>query len=211
MELEQFIVRLLVAALAGMSVGIEREWREKAAGLRTLTLVSAGSALFVLTAAAISPDESVRMMAGITAGIGFLGAGAILRHEGEVFGLTTAASVWMSAALGITAAMGLFEMTVVAAVLTVMVLFAVSFIPVDRFQKETRTYALTWGPTASFAELTSTEPFGVKGSHARLWAIEQSDDSRVITWLVDATHEVHTEMAEGLCRNDKVTAFTSRN
>jgi len=211
MELDQFILRLLVAALAGMSIGIEREWREKAAGLRTLTLVSAGSALFILTTTATLPDESVRMMAGITAGVGFLGAGAILRHEGEVFGLTTAASVWMSAALGITAALGEFEMTVVAAALTVTVLFAVSFIPVARFQKETRTYTLTWGPAASFAELTSAETFGSKGTRARLWAIEQSEDSRVVTWLVDATHQVHTEMAEGLGRNDKVIAFTSRN
>ena len=211
MELDQFIVRLLVAALAGMSIGIEREWREKAAGLRTLTLVSAGSALFVLTAATTMPAESVRMIAGVTAGIGFLGAGAILRHEGEVFGLTTAASVWMSAALGVTAALGLFGMTAIAAVLTITVLFAVSLIPLDRFQKELRTYTLTWGPAASFDELILPEAFGRKGAHARLWAIEHGEDSRVVTWLVDATRVVHIEMAEGLSRHDQVTAFTSRN
>lgn len=211
MELDQFTVRLLVAALAGLSIGVEREWREKAAGLRTLTLVSAGSGLFVLTAAATMPGESIRMAAGITAGIGFLGAGAILRHEGEVFGLTTAASVWMASALGITAALGLFEMTAVAAVLTVVVLFAVSLIPVDRIQKEMRTYTLTWEPTVSFSDLISAEPFGRKDVHARLWAIEHGDDSRVVTWLVDATHEVHAEMAEEFSRNDALSAFTLRN
>lgn len=211
MDLDQFVLRLIVAALAGMSIGIERELREKAAGLRTLTLVSAGSALFVLTAAATIPEQSVRMMAGVTAGIGFLGAGAILRHEGEVFGLTTAASVWMSSALGITAAMGLFEMTAVASVLTVAVLFAVSLVPIGLIQRETRTYTLTWVADTPFTELTSSDVLDRKGVHARFWAMKHGDDSRVVTWLVDATRAVHAEIAEDLVRNERVSAFTLHN
>jgi len=207
---EQFVVRLLVAALAGMAVGFEREWREKAAGLRTLTLVSAGSALFVLAALGTMPDEVVRMMAGVTAGIGFLGAGAILRHEGEVFGLTTAASVWMSAAVGITAALGLFQATLVAVVLTILVLLAVSLVPIDRIQRETRTYTLTWAKGTPFEQLGSAQEFEERGATARLWSLEDDDSSHVVTWLVAATHRAHGAIAEDLFARKDIKGFTWR-
>lgn len=103
-------VRLLLAALLGGVLGIEREWSGKAAGLRTHMLVAVGSALFVLIPqqAGMALSDLSRVIQGIVAGIGFIGGGAILKQaaEQEVRGLTTAAGLWLTAAIGIAAGLG---------------------------------------------------------------------------------------------------------
>ena len=104
------LVRVLVAAVLGGIIGWEREQKGRAAGLKTHMLVAMGSALFVLapTLAGIDGGDNTRVMQGIVSGIGFLGAGAILRSRdgSRVQGLTTAASIWMTAAIGMAAGMG---------------------------------------------------------------------------------------------------------
>lgn len=122
------IVRLLTAAVLGGLLGLERERRGRAAGLKTHILVSMGSALFVLAPlqAGIDPAEVTRVMQGIVSGIGFLGAGAIIKLDrGErVQGLTTAAGIWMTSAIGMAAGMGLEIAALLTAVLALLV-FAV--------------------------------------------------------------------------------------
>ncbi len=124
------LVRVLTAALLGGLIGLERERKGRAAGLKTHILVSMGSALFVLAPllAGIDGAEVTRVMQGIVSGIGFLGAGAILKlDKGErVEGLTTAAGVWMTAAIGMAAGMG---QEMVALATTLVALAVVSSIP----------------------------------------------------------------------------------
>jgi putative Mg2+ transporter-C (MgtC) family protein len=115
---------LLVAAGLGAVIGLEREYRRKPAGLRTNILIALGSALFTLVSielAAVSgtPD---RIAAQVVTGIGFLGGGAILRSGTSVHGMTTAATVWVNAAIGMAAGAGAFAMAAVAAALTLVVL-----------------------------------------------------------------------------------------
>jgi putative Mg2+ transporter-C (MgtC) family protein len=112
-DLEQFttvVVRLLLAAFLGALVGLERELAGKPAGLRTHMLVALGSAIFVLIPmqAGIEMEDLSRVIQGLLAGVGFLCAGAILKAEKEeqVHGLTTAASLWMTAAIGMGAGLG---------------------------------------------------------------------------------------------------------
>jgi putative Mg2+ transporter-C (MgtC) family protein len=109
-QLTRVFVRLTVAVVLGGLLGYERELRGTSAGLRTHMLVALGSALFVLVPleAGISPNDLSRVLQGVISGIGFLGAGAIikLRDEQEIKGLTTAASVWLTAAIGVAAGMG---------------------------------------------------------------------------------------------------------
>src|SRR5215207_7615543 len=98
-------LRLGAAVLAGALIGIDREIRDKPAGLRTITLVSLGSAVFTLTAlGAGMSDSTSRVIQGIVTGIGFLGAGTIIRGQTDqsIRGLTTAASIWLAAAIGIS-------------------------------------------------------------------------------------------------------------
>ena len=123
-EVTQLVVRMLVAAFLGGLLGLEREMQGKAAGIRTHMLVAASSALIVLVPLQMGfeGDALSRVVQGLLAGIGFLCAGAILKldREDPPTGLTPAASVWMTSAIGIAAGLGR-EMT--AALATLLVLF----------------------------------------------------------------------------------------
>ncbi len=119
-------VRLLLAAALGAVLGWERESKGKAAGLRTHMLVALGAALFVLAPqrAGFANADLSRVIQGLVAGIGFLGAGVILTNtkEQEVHGLTTAAGLWLTAAIGITAGMGREALAALATLLTWVIL-----------------------------------------------------------------------------------------
>ena len=109
-EITQISVRLLMAALLGGILGFEREQRGKAAGIRTHMLVAIGAALFILIPqqAGITDAEMSRVVQGVIAGIGFLGAGAIIKgsNKKHLKGLTTAAGIWLTAAIGVAAGLG---------------------------------------------------------------------------------------------------------
>ncbi len=125
-DITRIVVRLLVALLLGGLLGYERESVGASAGLRTHMLVSLGAALFVLIPlqAGMQIQDLSRVMQGVTAGIGFLGAGAILKQkeEHDIKGLTTAASVWLTAAIGIAAGMGREATAVLSTVFALIVL-----------------------------------------------------------------------------------------
>ena len=113
------VIRLLAATLIGGLIGYERQRAEKTVGLRTIILVCTGATLFTIASihgfgAASDPS---RVAAGIVVGIGFLGAGTIVRHERGVIGLTTAATIWVIAAIGIAIGSGLYLVGLVTAVL----------------------------------------------------------------------------------------------
>jgi putative Mg2+ transporter-C (MgtC) family protein len=124
------VARLLTAAILGGLVGYERERKGRAAGLKTHILVSIGSALFVLAPAmaGVPMEDITRVMQGIVSGIGFLGAGAIIKMEKDtrVEGLTTAAGVFMTSAIGMSAGVG---MEIVALATTLVALVVVRTIP----------------------------------------------------------------------------------
>jgi putative Mg2+ transporter-C (MgtC) family protein len=125
-------LRLTLALFVGALIGLERETSHKPAGLRTHMLVSLGSALFILASLKLStsdPEQGVsRTIQGIAAGIGFLGGGEIIRshrqnsEREEVHGLTSAAAIWVSAALGTMAGCGLWELSLLGAMLSYVVL-----------------------------------------------------------------------------------------
>lgn len=133
-DLGSVVFRICIALIVGAIIGLERQLRKKPAGLRTHMLVSLGSAIFVLIPLqmgvnADSPDALSRVIQGIAAGIGFLGGGEILRatrdRDGEladIRGLTSAAAIWVSAALGVVAGCGLWQLALISAVLALLVL-----------------------------------------------------------------------------------------
>jgi putative Mg2+ transporter-C (MgtC) family protein len=116
--------RLLLAAGLGAAIGLEREYRRKPAGLRTNILIALGSALYtsltlVMAAGGGTPD---RISAQVVTGIGFLGGGAILRSRTSVHGMTTAATIWVNAAVGMAAGAGQFALATATTVITLVVL-----------------------------------------------------------------------------------------
>lgn len=125
LELE-IILRLLLAAALGAGIGYQRERARKPAGLRTHILICLGSALFTVVSVFgfANGADVTRVAAGVVTGIGFLGAGVILRgvRGDQLVGITTAASVWVTAAIGLAAGTGMYLVALISAVVAVLVL-----------------------------------------------------------------------------------------
>lgn len=119
------LVPILVAAFVGGLIGIEREYRDKSAGFRTMILISVGSALFTLLSGimGVQDGESSRIAAAVVTGIGFLGAGVILKDGVSVQGLTTAASIWLVSSLGMAAGVEQYELVFYITALSLLVLW----------------------------------------------------------------------------------------
>lgn len=132
-DITRIVLRLLVAVVLGGMLGYERETVGASAGLRTHMLVSLGAALFVLIPlqAGMEIGDLSRVLQGVTAGIGFIGAGAILKHhdQDDVKGVTTAASVWLTAAIGIAAGMGREASAVLSALFALVILAILRITP----------------------------------------------------------------------------------
>lgn len=144
-------LRLLLAIAAGGAIGWNRQKTGKAAGLRTHMLVSLGAALFLLVpieaGVALSSDAISRTVQGVATGVGFLGAGEIVQRfrrdspsKPVIKGLTSAASIWVTAALGLTAACGFWRVTILGTVLSLLILggakWLEQFIPVQSGEEE---------------------------------------------------------------------------
>ncbi|NCP87279.1 MgtC/SapB family protein [bacterium] len=134
--------KLLLAVLIGGLIGFEREIHSKAAGLRTITLITLGATLFTMLSVRFVDD---RVVANIVTGVGFLGAGAILLSEGKVKGLTTASSIWVAAALGMAIGLDEFRLAIFSAGLVLVVLWLFTRLDrlVDVLGRDTRMYEIT--------------------------------------------------------------------
>lgn len=111
------ILRTLLATILGAAVGFEREWRGKEAGIRTYAAVALGACTFGIVSGHIDPASTSRIASNVVVGIGFLGAGMIIKHNDRVKGLTTAATVWATAAMGLAVAYGMFILGALTALL----------------------------------------------------------------------------------------------
>ena len=144
----EFIIRIFVAALLGGAIGLEREYRAKEAGLRTHFLVALGSAVFMIVSAygfdgvMNTPEhrwDVSRVAAQVVSGIGFIGAGTIIFHKSEnvVRGLTTAAGLWVTAAIGLACGGGMYVLSIAATVLVLVGLEAFNFVlrKIDKHKK----------------------------------------------------------------------------
>lgn len=125
-QLERIVIRLIAAVLLGSIIGFERERAGKAAGLRTHILVTLGTCVFVLACSSfgMSSEGLSRVIQGIVTGIGFIGAGSILKlnEARDIQGLTTAAGIWMTSAIGVAVGLGTLGLAMLGAILTVIIL-----------------------------------------------------------------------------------------
>ena len=138
------LIKVLVAVVVGGIIGFEREIHSKAAGLRTITLITVGATLFTVISTKFADAD--RVAANIVTGIGFLGAGVILFAEGKLKGLTTASSIWAAAALGMAIGTGEYILAGAGTLIIILVLtlFARLDQLVDRIGRETRTYEIVY-------------------------------------------------------------------
>lgn len=127
----ELVGRLVLGALLGAAIGLERELHQKAAGVRTNALIAFGSALFTVLSQEMVPGvqgDPSRIAAGIVTGIGFVGGGAILRTGSGVQGLTTAATIWVNAGIGLAAGAGQVALAVAATGVTLVVLVVLNVV-----------------------------------------------------------------------------------
>jgi putative Mg2+ transporter-C (MgtC) family protein len=140
------LVKILLSILAGGAIGLEREFRDKAAGFRTLIFICLGATLFTIFSVRLGAGgDPSRIAASLVSGIGFLGAGVILRHGGRVIGLTTAATIWFIAALGMGFGAGEYALSLVMTGIGLIVLWVFPALEhkIDNIRQE-REYELVF-------------------------------------------------------------------
>ena len=206
------LFRLLLAILIGGMIGAERELRDKTAGLRTLMFISAGSMLFTLMSMRLSTmngaaADPARIAAQIVSGIGFLGAGAIIREGGEIQGLTTAATIWLVAALGMGVGAGqyLFSMTA-----GIMILLVLLFFPsVEHFMgrlHQVQTYRITFRYSAEKMQALS-DLFRSSGLRFMTLHHGRKNDEVVCIWRVRGSTAAHQAVLDALMIDPDIIAF----
>jgi putative Mg2+ transporter-C (MgtC) family protein len=201
----QDVVKLLLALLIGGLIGAEREFRDKAAGFRTIIFICVGATLFTIISIKLgSPNEPSRIAASIVSGVGFLGAGAILRAQGRVIGLTTASTIWLAAALGMAIGGGDFSLAGVTALLALVVLLAFPGIEawIDRVW-EVRTYTVGC-EVGSDVDETLEGMFAASGLRILRIGRSKHDNQVIYTWYVSGTPDRHQLLVDKLIRHPGV-------
>jgi putative Mg2+ transporter-C (MgtC) family protein len=213
----EIVARVVLAAALGGAIGLERELREREAGLRTHLLVSVGAALFTLVSAYAWTDwhfsnregivfDPTRIAAQIVSGIGFLGAGAIIRQGLSVRGLTTAATLWVVAAIGMASGVGYYEAAVVTTALVLISLWPLRLLAYRmsiRFRPEEGRLAveLTSGATAvSVLEAVERAGANVKGLEFQ----DEGDRRRVDLRVRLGTERTAAELIDALTHAEAV-------
>ena len=196
----EVLLRLALAAVLGAAIGVERELREREAGLRTHLLVSVGSALFTIVSAygfreflvnggAVVRADPTRIAAQIVTGIGFLGAGAIIRQGLSVRGLTTAATLWVVAAIGMAAGAGYYSAAVITTVLVILSLWPLRLLAYRTFvrfrpERERLVVDLDLGRPPGLL-LDAIEE---AGAHVESLTLADAEDRRNVALEVDFPH-----------------------
>jgi putative Mg2+ transporter-C (MgtC) family protein len=214
----EIVLRVVLAAVLGGAVGAEREIREREAGLRTHLLVSVGSALFTLVSAyawsdfAFSLESGVtldptRISAQIVTGIGFLGAGAIIRQGLSVRGLTTAATLWVVAAIGLASGAGYYWAAVVTTALVLVTLWPLRIVAHQLFLRfrpsEPRLFVELQASGGAAPVLETLEGLEVL---VQAFRIDDDREGRRVALDVAVPAERRDDVVPNLARLDKVTA-----
>lgn len=220
-DLPDFALPLVAAMLAGGLIGLEREWRGRAAGLRTHILVCLASALLMemavsqgawrflpITGAEIVADPT-RMAHGVLTGIGFLCAGVIFRTGFSIHGLTTAASLWITAALGLAFGAGLFALGGTATALTLAILIALRLISKRLPSRTMVDVCITWSPgEGRDLAAIEAEMERLHGRLKRTFHGQEADGTRRVGYRVRAADPDLSDLARRLSATPGVRAFS---
>jgi putative Mg2+ transporter-C (MgtC) family protein len=204
----QDLIAMLVSIICGGAIGFEREYKSKSAGLRTIILISLGSTIFTIVSHhGVGADD--RISANIITGIGFIGAGVIFQDKISVRGLTTAAVIWTSAAIGMTIGIGYHALALVLTFITLGVLLMITWVEimVAKLQKQKLISVTFRGPEISqISQLEHT----FSGSGLRLERIDlvKDNDRIMAVFKVSGKKQYLVAMNETLASMPEIVSFT---
>lgn len=207
--LTENLIKLGLAILVGGIIGAEREFRDKAAGFRTLILITVGSTLFTIFSASMDPGFTrTRVAANIVTGIGFLGAGAIIREHGRVGGLTTAATIWLSAALGMGIGAGELSFVLISTftILVILLLFPRLELWIDHI-RESRTYKIV--VSTSNAKGVDKIHEAIETCELKVFEHHQSKIGATIvgTWHTIGSPKNHDKFVSAMLKDKNIEEF----
>jgi putative Mg2+ transporter-C (MgtC) family protein len=202
------LLRLALATLLGGLIGIEREFRDKAAGFRTLIFICLGAALFTMLSAKLTTStDPNRIAAQIVSGVGFLGAGVILRDGGRVLGLTTASTVWLTAAVGMAVGGGQYLLAGASVIVASVVLWAFPRIEqwIDNIREE-RTYEVVCSLKPDKL-MTVERMLRQSGLHIRSHRQLKTGDSITISLQASGSPQAHERATAQLFADPEIKEF----
>ncbi len=200
-------LQLLFSFIIGTAIGIEREYRSKAAGLRTMIMICLGSTIFTELSMVIGDNSEDRIASNIITGIGFLGAGVIFKDGLSITGITTATTIWITAALGMAVGAGEYFIAFVGCFAVLIVLLFFEYIQqiIARLHHE-RTYKIATRQDSSFASEFETEVNRLKLSLRKERDI-RSDGDYILVYLVIGREKKLDELNHYLKRSTKVVSY----
>ena len=204
--LTENLIKVGLAILVGGVIGAEREFQDKAAGFRTIILITVGAALFTIFSISLDPGNSrTRIAANIVTGIGFLGAGTIIREGGRIAGLTTAATIWLSSALGMGIGAGEipFVLIATAAVLVVLLVFPYLEGVIDHV-REARTYRVVIRSTNAEKAVEADKLIRSTKLHVLEYHLTKTDNATVSTWRTIGSPKKHEKFVQAMMADPDV-------
>lgn len=204
------LVKLGMAVLIGGIIGVEREFQDKAAGFRTIILITVGSTLFTIFSLNMDPGfTKTRIAANIVTGIGFLGAGAIIREGGRIAGMTTAATVWLSAALGMGIGAGelIFVSIATFVIVVVLLIFPHFEERIDRI-RESRSYKIVVAIDKAEKIMEIQKAFEENSVHVLDHHETKSGDTITGTWRVIGSVRGHDKITRKMLEDRDIKEMT---
>jgi putative Mg2+ transporter-C (MgtC) family protein len=206
-SVEVILFRLLLVVLVGGLIGAERELRSKSAGFRTMILICLGSFLFTTFSIYITKDSPDRIASNIVTGIGFLGAGVIFKSDNRINGITTAATIWANAALGMGIAGGYYSLVTLATVLVLASLFLLTKLEslMDKIN-QSRNYRIT---SIYKPDLLHQYEVLFRECNLKFKRVKQTktDDKIIGSWIVQGIEKKHNVLIEKILHDPSVIEF----
>lgn len=205
-QFHQDLLAILMAVGVGGLIGIERQSRDKAAGLRTMIFICLGATFFTIISRRLAPNDPVRVAAQVVSGIGFLGAGVIMRNGPRILGVTTAAVIWMAAALGMGIGAGYFSLVLTTTLLVVVVLWFFRTVTrlIDGVREE---HAYTVGVTAPFDARYFDAMLAACHLECHSRSFERDGKMVSCTMYVAGPAKAHQKLVESLLNDPKVESL----
>ena len=201
------VVKIAVAFLLGAILGLEREYRSKPAGLRTLIMITVGATIFTILSYRISSSTPDRIAANIITGIGFIGAGVIFKEGMKVSGMTTASTIWMAAAIGMAVGYGAYFLAGGVTVVVVLILMVLARLE-SSFDKlhQVKFYKISFAARDySLQELE--ENFSRLKIKFRQDSVLKSENELVVYYKIGANQEAFMQLDDYLIKTDAIRSF----